>query len=144
MSIYLVNADRLHFSAKQLEAMIRLPSCGDLGGIAEGVAWVKDNDGDVIILAAEYRRDAFFKLLPRKHDSYHMDELYRAADYLMAARTECQIGPLVKLGWGVSAGRCGDGWIMCTDGDYVNQKALDVNAGKINISYKEDEQGDSN
>lgn len=145
MSIYLVNADRLHFSAKQLEAMTRLPGCGDLGGIIEDVAWVRDNDGDIIILAAGYRRDAFFKLLPRKHYPYHMDVFYRAADYLMACGTDWLAGPSpVKVGWGVTAGRCDDVWIMCIDGDYVNQKALNVNAGKINISYKEDEQGDSN
>lgn len=144
MNIYLVNADRLHFSAKQLEAITRLPSCGDLGGIIEGVAWVRDNDDDIIILACEWRPDSFFQLLPRRYMSHNLYALQRAADYLMMARSEWQIGPLVKLGWGVSAGRCGDGWIMCTDGDYVNQKALNVNAGKINIAYKEDEQGDSN
>ena len=92
MSIYLVNADRLHFSAKQLEAMTRLPSCGDLGGITEGVA----------------------------------------------CGTDWLAGPSpLKVGWGVTAGRCGNSWIMCTDGDYINQKAVNVNQGKLNISYKE-------
>lgn len=47
MSIYLVNAERLHFSAKQLEAVSRLHACRDLGGIVEGVAWVRDN-GDIV------------------------------------------------------------------------------------------------
>ena len=47
MSIYIVRADGLLFSAKQLEAVSRLHACRDLGGIVEGVAWVRDN-GDIV------------------------------------------------------------------------------------------------
>lgn len=72
MSIYIVRADGLHFSAKQLEAMTRLPSCRDLGGITEGVAWVRDNDDDIIILASEWRPDSFFQLLPRRYMSHNI------------------------------------------------------------------------
>lgn len=145
MSIYLMNAYMLHFSPKQLEAVSRLFSCPDLGGITEGVAWVRDNDDDIIILASEWRPDSFFQLLPRRYMSHNLYALQRAADYLMACGNDWLAGPSpIKVGWGVTAGRCGDGWIMCTDGDYVNQKALNVDQGKLNISYKEDEQGDSN
>lgn len=139
MSIYLVNADALRFSAKQLEAVSRLPGCPDFGGILEGVAWVRDNDGDIIILAVEHRRDCFFRLLPRRHLPYHMDVFYRAADYL----TTCGVvqrskTPPVKVGWGVTAGLCvGGEWLMRADTDYVNQKALNVDQGKLNIRYKE-------
>lgn len=59
MNIYLVNADRLRFSAEQLEAVSRLHACRDLGGITEGVAWVRDNDDDIIVLASEWRPDSF-------------------------------------------------------------------------------------
>ena len=55
MNIYLVNADRLRFSAEQLEAVSRLNACCDLGGNNEGVAWGQDNDGGIIILATEWR-----------------------------------------------------------------------------------------
>lgn len=143
MSIYLVNADRLHFSAKQLEAMTRLHNCGDLGGIIEGVAWVRDNDDDIIILASEWRPDSFFQLLPRRYMSHNLYALQRAADYLMACGTDWLAGPSpIKVGWGVTAGRCGNSWIMCTDGDYINQKAVNVNQGKLNISYKEGDEND--
>ena len=47
MSIYIVRADGLLFSAKQLEAVTRLHACRDLGGIVEGGAWVRDN-GDIV------------------------------------------------------------------------------------------------
>lgn len=145
MCIYLINADRLHFSAKQLEALTRLPSCGDLGGIIEGVAWVRDNDDDIIILASEWRPDSFFQLLPRRYMSHNIYALQRAADYLMACGTDWLSGPSpVKVGWGVTAGRCGNSWIMCTDGDYINQKAVNTNQGKLNISYKEGDDNDSN
>ena len=97
MSIYLVNADRLHFSAKQLEAMTRLPSCGDLGGITEGVAWVRDNDDDIIVLASEWRPDSFFQLLPRRYMSHNIYALQRAADYLMACGTDWLAGPKAIL-----------------------------------------------
>lgn len=143
MNIYLVNADRLRFSAEQLEVVSRLHACCDLGGIIEGVAWVRDNDDDIIILASEWRPDSFFQLLPRRYLPYDMDVLQRAADYLMACGTDWLSGPSpLKVGWGVTAGRCGNSWIMCTDGDYINQKAVNVNQGKLNISYKEGDEND--
>ena len=143
MNIYLVNADRLHFSAKQLEAITRIPNCGDLGGILEGVAWVRDNDDDIIVLASEWRADSFFQLLPRRYMPHNIYALQRAADYLTACGTDWLAGPSpIKAGWGVTAGRCGNSWIMCTDGDYINQKALNVNQGKLNISYKEGDDND--
>lgn len=80
MSIYLVNADRLHFSAKQLEAITHLPGCGDLGGILEGVAWVRDNDDDIIILASWRRDDSHYMLLPRCHHLQHLIEFSRVAE----------------------------------------------------------------
>ena len=138
MSIYLVNATALRFSVKQLEAVSRLHACRDLGGITEGVAWVRDNDDDVIVLASEWRPDSFFQLLPRRYMSHNIYALQRAADYLMGCGTDWLAGPSpLKVGWGVTAGRCGNSWIMCTDGDYINQKAVNVNQGKMNISYKE-------
>lgn len=138
MSIYLVNATALRFSVKQLEAVSRLHSCRDLGGITEGVAWVRDNDDDIIVLASEWRPDSFFQLLPRRYMSHNIYALQRAADYLMSRGTDWLAGPSpLKVGWGVTAGRCGNSWIMCTDGDYINQKAVNVNQGKLNISYKE-------
>lgn len=145
MNVYLVNASILRFSAKQLEAVSRLFSCPDLGGFVEGVAWVRDNDGDIVILSSEYRQDGFFRLLPRRYDSYHIDVLYRAAAYLTACATDWLPGPSpVKMGWGVTVARDGVSWLMYMDCGYVNQKVFNVNQGKLNISYKEDEQGDSN
>ena len=143
MSFYLVNADRLHFSFKQLEAMTRLPGCGDLGGIIEGVAWVKDNDGDIIILAVEYRSDSFFRLLPRRYLPYAMGLLYRAAVYLTVCATDWGSGPSrLTLGWGVTVEKGSDGeWLMLTNTDHTNQKAVNVDQGKLNIRYKE---GDEN
>ena len=47
MSIYIVRADWLLFSAEQLGAVSRLHACRDIGGITEGVAWVRDN-GDIV------------------------------------------------------------------------------------------------
>lgn len=137
MNIYLVNAEALRFSAKQLEAVSCLFSCPDLGGFVEGVAWVKDNDGDIIILSSEYRRDGFFRLLPRRYDSYHIAVFHRAA-YLMTFATEWLPGPSpVKTGWGVTVARDGGSWLMYTDCGYVNQKTLNVDQGKLNIRYKE-------
>lgn len=139
MNIYLVNADRLHFSVKQLGVIARLLSCADLGGILEGVVWVRDNDGDIIILASDWRPDSFFQLLPRRYMPHNIYALQRAADYLMACGTDWLAGPSpLKVGWGVTAGRCGNSWIMCTDGDYINQKAVNVNQGKLNIRYDDD------
>ena len=84
----------------------------------------------------------FCQLLPRCYMPHNIYALQRAADYLMACGTDWLAGPSpLKVGWGVTAGRCGNSWIMCTDGDYINQKAVNVNQGKLNISYKE---GDEN
>lgn len=140
MSIYLVNADRLHFSAKQLEAMTRLPNCGDLGGIIEGVAWVKDNDDDIIILASEWRADSHYMLLPRCHNLHHMIEFFRTADRLEVVEWREYTTPFRVRG-DVIVGRMGDSLILCYEGDVMNQKAVNVNQGKLNISYKE---GDEN
>lgn len=143
MSIYLVNADRLHFSAKQLEAMTRLPGCGDLGGITEGVTWVRDNDDDIIILASEWRDDSRYMLLPRCHHLHHMTEFFRAADRLEVFEWREYKAPFRVMGH-VIAGLLSDSIILCYEGDAMNQKAINVNQGKLNISYKGDEQGDSN
>lgn len=143
MSIYLVNADRLHFSAKQLEAMTRLPGCGDLGGIIEGVAWVKDNDDDIIILASEWRADSHYMLLPRCHHLHHMIEFFRAADRLEAFEWREYKAPFRVRG-DVIAGLLGDSIILCYEGDAMNQKAINVNQGKLNIRYKEGDGNDSN
>lgn len=138
MNIYLVNAEALRFSAKQLEAVSCLFSCPDLGGFVEGVAWVRDNDGDIIILATEYRQDGFFRLLPRRYDSYHIDAFHRAAAYLTACATYRLPGASpVKTGWGVTVGRVGGSWLMYTDCGYVDQKVMNVDKGKLNIRYKE-------
>lgn len=143
MCIYLVNANILRFSAKQLEAVSRLFSCPDFGGFVEGVAWVRDNDGDIVILSTEYRQDGFFRLLPRRYDSYHIDVFYRAAAYLTACATDWLPGPSpVKTGWGVTVARDGGSWLMYTDCGYVNQKALNVDQGKLNIRYKEDDENE--
>ena len=144
MGIYLVNADALCFSAEQLHAINFLTYCDDLGGITEGVAWVRDNDGDLIILAVEHRPDGFFKLLPRRYLPYAVGLLYRAAVYLTACATDWLSGPSsLTLGWGVTAEKGGYGeWLMSTDIDYANQKALNVDQGKLNIRYKEGEENE--
>lgn len=143
MSIYLVNADRLHFSAKQLEAITRLPGCGDLGGIIEGVAWVRDNDDDIIILASERRTDSHYMMLPRCHHLHHMIEFFRTADRLEVVEWQEYTAPFRVMG-GVIVGRMGDSVILCYEGDVMNQKAINVNQGKLNISYKEGDGNDSN
>ena len=140
MSIYLVNADRLHFSAKQLEAMTRLPGCGDLGGIIEGVAWVRDNDDDIIILACERSGDSHYMLRPRCHHLHHMIALFRAADRLEVIEWQEYTAPFRVRG-NVIAERMGDSLILCYEGDVLNLKAINVNQGKLNIRYKE---GDEN
>lgn len=143
MNIYLVNARGLHFSAKQLEAVTRLPRCADFGGIIEGVAWVRDVDGDIIILASEYRRDSFFTLLPRRYEPHHMREFSRAADYLMACGTDWMSGESpVKVWWGVTVAKVGISWLMCSEGDAMDQKALNVNQGKMNMYYKRSDDND--
>ena len=141
MSTYLVNADRLHFSAKQLEAITRLPSCGDLGGVIEGVAWVRDNDDDIIILASEWRDDSHYMLLPRCHHLHHMIEFFRAADRLEAVEWWEYTAPF-RVREHVIVGRMGDSLILCYEGDAMNQKAINVNQGKLNISYKEGDDND--
>ena len=141
MSIYLVNADRLHFSLKQLEAMTRLPGCGDLGGIIEGVAWVRDNDDDIIILASEWREDSHYMLLPRCHHLHHMIEFFRTADRLEVVEWREYTTPF-RVREHVIVGRMGDSLILCYEGDEMNQKAINVNHGKLNISYKEGDDND--
>lgn len=140
MNIYLVNADRLHFSAKQLEAMTRLPGCRDLGGILEGVAWVRDNDDDIIILASEWRSDSHYMMMPRCHHLHHMIEFFRAADRLEVVEWWEYTTPF-RVREHVIVGRMGDSLILCYEDDAMNQKAINVNQGKLNISYKE---GDNN
>lgn len=137
MYIYLVNADRLRFSAEQLHAINFLSYCDDLGGITEGVAWFRDNDDDLIILAVEYRPDSFFRLLPRRYMPHAMNLFYRAAVYLTACATDWGSGPShLNLGWGVTVEKGGGGeWLMSTDADHTNQKALNVDQGKLNIRY---------
>lgn len=144
MSIYLVNADALRFSAEQLEAISLISYCDELGGMSDGVAWVRDNDGDIIILAVGYRRDAFFRLPVRRYLPYHIDAFYRAAVYLTACATDWLSGPSpVTVGWGVTVGRCvGGEWLMRTDADHLNQKALNVDQGKLNIRYKGGDEND--
>lgn len=136
MNIYLVNADRLHFSARQLEAMTRLHNCGDLGGIIEGVAWVRDNDDDIIILTCERSGDSHYMLLPRCHHLYHMIEFFRAADRLEVIECREYTTPF-RVREHVIVGRMGDSLILCYEGDVLNLKAINVNQGKLNISYKE-------
>lgn len=144
MNIYLVNANALRFSAEQLHAINFLSYCGDLGGITEGVAWVRDNDDDLIILAVEYRPYSFFRLSPRRYLPYTMSLFYRAAVYLTECATDCLSGPSsLTLGWGVTAEKGGGGeWLMRTDDDHINQKALNVDQGKLNIRYKEGDDND--
>lgn len=144
MNIYLVNADALRFSAEQLEVVSRLSYCDELGGISEGVAWVRDNDGDIIILAVEYRADSFFRLSPRRYLPYAMTLFYRAAYYLTVCATDWGSGPSrLTLGWGVTVEKGSDGeWLMRTDADHTNQKAVNVDQGKLNIRYKEGEENE--
>lgn len=140
MSIYLVNADRLHFSAKQLEAVSRLHTCPDLGGITEGVAWVRDNDDDIIILASWRRDDSHYMLLPRCHNLQHLIEFSRVAEGIDVIGWK-EIAAPSKPHVHVNVGRLGDALLLCYDDDKLNQKSINVNDGKLNISYKE---GDEN
>lgn len=141
MSIYLVNADRLHFSAKQLEAITRIPNCGDLGGILEGVVWVRDNDDDIIILASGRRADSHYMLLPRCHHLYHIIEFFRVAEGIDVIGWK-EIATPSKPHVHVNVGRFGDALLLCYDDDKINQKAINVNNGKLNISYKEGDDND--
>lgn len=141
MSIYLVNADRLHFSAKQLEAVSRLPGCGDLGGITEGVAWVRDNDDDIIILACERRADSHYMLLPRCHHLHHFIEFSRVAERIDVAGWYEIVTPS-KFHGCVNVGLQGGALLLWYDDSLMNQKAINVNNGKLNIRYKEGDEND--
>lgn len=141
MNIYLVNAGRLHFSAKQLEAMTRLPGCGDLGGITEGVAWVRDNDDDIIILACERSGDSHYMLLPRCHHPHHFIEFSRVAERIDAAGWYEIVTPS-KFHGCVNVGVQGGALLLWYDGGMMNQKAINVDQGKLNIRYKEGEENE--
>ena len=141
MSIYLVNADRLHFSAKQLEAVSRLHACRDLGGIVEGVAWVRDNDDDIIILAIGRGDDSHYMLLPRCHQPQHLMEFSRVAEGIDVIGWQ-EIAAPSKPHVRVNVGRMGDSLILCYKDAVMNQKAINVNQGKLNISYKEGDKND--
>lgn len=140
MSTYIVRAEGLLFSAKQLEVVSRLHTCPDLGGMTEGVAWVRDNDDDIIILACERSGDSHYMLLPRCHHPHHMIEFFRAADRLEMIEWREYTTPF-RVREHVIVGRMGDSLILCYEGDVMNQKAINVNDGKLNIRYKE---GDEN
>lgn len=140
MNIYLVNADRLLFSAEQLEAVSRLHACCDLGGITEGVAWVRDNDDDIIILAIGRRDDGHYMLLPRCHQQQHLIDFSRVAEGIDVIGWK-EIATPSKTHVHVNVGRFGDALLLCYDDDEINQKAINVNQGKLNIRYKE---GDEN
>ena len=141
MNIYLVNADRLHFSAKQLEVITRIPNCGDLGGILEGVAWVRDNDDDIIILACERRDGSHYMLLPRCHHLHHFIEFSRVAERIDAAGW-CEIVTPSKFHGCVNVGLQGGALLLWYDDSLMNQKAVNVNNGKFNIHYKEGDEND--
>lgn len=134
MSIYLVNADRLRFSARQLEAVSRLHACCDLGGITEGVAWVRDNDDAIIILAIGREDDGHYMLLPRCHQPQHLIEFSRVAEGIDVIGWK-EIATPSKYHVHVSVGCMGDALLLCYDDDKINQKAINVNNGKLNIHY---------
>lgn len=134
MSIYLVNADRLHFSAKQLEAVTRLHACRDLGGITEGVAWVRDNDDDVIILACERMEGSHYMLLPRCYHLHHFIEFSRVAGRIDAAGWYEIVTPSKYHGC-VNVGLQGGALLLWHDDSVMNQKAMNVNNAKLNVRY---------
>ena len=136
MSIYLVNADALRFSVKQLEAVSRLHSCRDLGGITEGVAWVRDNDDDIIILACERRDGCHYMLLPRCYHLHHFIEFYRVTERIDAAGWYEIVTPS-KFHGSVNVGVQGGALLLWYDDSMMNQKAINVNNGKLNIRYQE-------
>lgn len=136
MSIYLVNADGLRFSAKQLEAVSRLHTCCDLGGIIEGVAWVRDNDDDIIILATCRRDDSRYMLLPRRHHPRHLIEFSRVAEGIDVIGWS-EIAAPSKPHVHVNVGRLGDALLLSYDDDKKNKKSINVNDGKLNIRYIE-------
>lgn len=140
MSIYIVRADGLLFSAKQLEAVSRLPGCGDLGGIVDGVAWVRDNDNDIIILACERGDGSHYTLLPRCHHLHHFVEFSRVAERIDAAGWYEIVTPS-KFHGCVNVGLQGGALLLWYDDSLMNQKAINVNNAKLNIRYKE---GDEN
>lgn len=141
MSIYIVRADGLLFSAKQLEAVSRLHACRDLGGITEGVAWVRDNDDDIIILACERGEGSHYTLLPRCHHLHHFVEFSRAAESIDAVGW-CEIVTPLKFPGCVNVGLQGGALLLWYDASLMNQKAINVNQGKLNISYKEGDDND--
>ena len=141
MSIYLVNAEALRFSAKQLEAVSRLHIWGDLGGITEGVAWVRDNDDDIIILACERRDDSHYMLLPRCLHLHHFIEFSRVAERIDAAGWYEIVTPS-KFHGCVNVGLQGGALLLWYDDSLMNQKAINVNDGKLNIRYKEGDDND--
>ena len=141
MNIYLVNADRLRFSAKQLEAVSRLHACSDLGGITDGVAWVRDNDDDIIILASGRRDDSHYMLLPRCHQPQHLMEFSRVAEGIDVIGWQ-EIATPSKPHVHVNVGCMGDALLLCYDDDKINQKAINVNDGKLNIGYDGGDEND--
>ena len=141
MSIYIVRADGLLFSAKQLEAITRLHACRDIGGITEGVAWVRDNDDDIIILACERRDGSHYTLLPRCHHLHHFIEFSRVAERIDAAGWYEIVTPS-KFHGCVNVGLQGGALLLWYDDSMMNQKAINVNDGKLNIRYKEGEENE--
>lgn len=140
MSIYIVRAEGLLFSAEQLGAVSRLHACRDIGGITEGVAWVRDNDDDIIILACERRDGSHYTLLPRCHHLHHFIEFCRVAERIDAAGWYEIVTPS-KFHGCVNVGLQGGALLLWYDDSMMNQKAINVNDGKLNIRYKE---GDEN
>ena len=143
MSIYVVRADGLLFSAEQLGAVARLHSCRDLGGITEGVAWVRDNDDDIIILACERMEGSHYMLLPRCHHLHHFIEFARVAERIDAAGWYEIVTPS-KFHGCVNVGLQGGALLLWYDVSVMNQKAINVNDAKLNIRYKEGDDNDSN
>ena len=141
MSIYIVRADGLLFSAEQLGAVSRLNACRDIGGITEGVAWVRDNDDDIIILACERRDGSHYTLLPRCHHLHHFIEFSRVAERIDAAGWYEIVTPS-KFNGCVNVGLQGGALLLWYDGGMMNQKAINVNNGKLNIRYKEGEENE--
>lgn len=134
MNVYLVNADILRFSAKQLEAVSRLHACRDLGGITEGVAWARDNDDDIIILACERRDGSHYMLLPRCHHFHHFVEFSRVAESIDAAGWYEIVTPS-KFHGCVNVGLQGGALLLWYDVSLMNQKAINVNNAKLNVRY---------
>lgn len=141
MNIYIVRADGLLFSAKQLEAVSRLHACRDLGGITEGVAWVRDNDDDIIILACERRDDNHYMLLPRCHHVHHLIEFSRVAERIDATGWYEIVTPS-KFHGCVNVVLQGGALLLWYDVSLMNQKAINVNNAKLNIRYNGGDEND--